>query len=114
MGGTKWQIRESKIISISAIVVNDGGQCSGTLRQEGRNMDSAQLCHKYMIGRWAQNQASFFFYGIFHIFHFNSSGACLEQVLTNYGQIWLSPVFVNKALLGHGHTHLLHMVCGCC
>lgn len=108
------------MLSTSAIVVNERGQCSGKNIMSGSKKHGfgAQLCHKYILELRASflNSHLIFLFDIVPVFHF-SSGRCVEHELTNYGPqvkyVWLSAVFDNKVLLRHGYTHILHVIYGC-
>ena len=91
--GTNGKYMSPRLVSVSAIVVNEGGWCSGKNIKSGSKKQGfrTQLCHKDILGLWASLlnpphcflSLFFFFFGIFHVFHF-ISGSCIEYKMTNY------------------------------
>lgn len=119
--GTNGKYTSPRLVSVSAIVVNEGGWCSGKNIKSGSKKHGfrTQLCHKDILGLWASllnpPHLSFFFFGIFHVFSFYFWQLYRVQAdkLWPMAHIWLSPIFDNKVLLRHGHTHILSVIYGC-
>lgn len=87
--GTNGKYTSPRLVSVSAIVVNEGGWCSGKNIKSGSKKHGfrTQLCHKDILGLWASllnpPHLSFFFLAYSMFFHF-ISGSCIEYKLTNY------------------------------
>ena len=123
--GTNGKYMSPRLVSVSAIVVNEGGWCSGKNIKSGSKKQGfrTQLCHKDILGLWASllnpphRFLSLFFFFFWHIpcfsFYFWQLYTVQDDKLWPMAQIWLSPIFDNKVLLRHGQTHMLSVIYGC-